>query len=618
MPKIDLQNIASLNNKQSTLNILNNNSAEVEAKSDTFLSRVGTSPNQMEADIDMNSQRIINLPEPATGDEPVRLQDLATIIGEGTITNGAPPNASYITVGSNVDLTNERVLTAGNGINIVDGGANGAVTLSTDPLFFNVRDYGAVGDNTTDDTTAIQDTVDAALQSGAQYGKIFFPPGQYKITSSIIVPNFSGEKGIIFEGSGSSSSITGTFSDYLVKNQFAVTNFGITGFRDLKFFNGSTNIASGCIRWPNGFASFFENLFCIGFNGIYTHGFNQMVKNCQIIGIDVSHLANSVGLRMSADGGNVQSCTIRGFSHGIRCRGNIHISGFDIENNMVGIATGYDHDANDADDYGFNGSTDGALTTISNGVFEANGTGILNKGQLTVINCGIGTDAFCSPLTALEGGLIVTGNVTNGSPTITNITPNTTGMSKGQFLKNIDANGDTYFINSVDSASQVTISGNWNSGTATGRTLFCERLSLYGIRNEGNRCTVIDCTVSGPYAPSIAGGVGGKAISITFDFGHVTFVDLIAKNAVADAETWGTSSQQRPVLINCTRFGGDGVLYPVQDRTFAQLPGVNDRSVGDKYDIVDSNTVVFRATAAGGGSSKVEVRWDGTNWLVSG
>ena len=40
------------------------------------LSRKGDSPNQMESSLDMNSQRILNLPTPLSPQEPVRLSDV--------------------------------------------------------------------------------------------------------------------------------------------------------------------------------------------------------------------------------------------------------------------------------------------------------------------------------------------------------------------------------------------------------------------------------------------------------------------------------------------------------------------------------------------------------------
>lgn len=43
---------------------------------------------------------------------------------------GAPTNASYVVLGLNGSLTAERVLTAGSGISITDGGPGGNVTIA--------------------------------------------------------------------------------------------------------------------------------------------------------------------------------------------------------------------------------------------------------------------------------------------------------------------------------------------------------------------------------------------------------------------------------------------------------------------------------------------------------
>ena len=47
-------------------------------------------------------------------------------------TGGAPTDASYVVMSSNATLSAERILTAGSGISISDGGANGNVTVSLD------------------------------------------------------------------------------------------------------------------------------------------------------------------------------------------------------------------------------------------------------------------------------------------------------------------------------------------------------------------------------------------------------------------------------------------------------------------------------------------------------
>ena len=52
-------------------------------------------------------------------------------IGLSISSTPAPFNASFVTVNSESELTNERVLTAGINISIIDGGANGPITVDT-------------------------------------------------------------------------------------------------------------------------------------------------------------------------------------------------------------------------------------------------------------------------------------------------------------------------------------------------------------------------------------------------------------------------------------------------------------------------------------------------------
>ena len=52
---------------------------------------------------------------------------------------------------------------------------------------FNVKDYGAVGDGTTDDTTAIRAALTAVSASGRIGGTVWFPQGTYRITGSLTI-----------------------------------------------------------------------------------------------------------------------------------------------------------------------------------------------------------------------------------------------------------------------------------------------------------------------------------------------------------------------------------------------------------------------------------------------
>ena len=79
--------------------------------------------------------------------------------------------------------TNQTTLGAGT---VTTTGANAAaVSLSSRfSQTFNVKDYGAVGDNSTNDATAINYAI-AALNSATYGGCLYFPVGTYKITATL-------------------------------------------------------------------------------------------------------------------------------------------------------------------------------------------------------------------------------------------------------------------------------------------------------------------------------------------------------------------------------------------------------------------------------------------------
>lgn len=60
MSKITLTPLVNLQNETTAVNAINANNAIIQAAFDNTLSRDGTSPNQMDASLDMNSSQIIN------------------------------------------------------------------------------------------------------------------------------------------------------------------------------------------------------------------------------------------------------------------------------------------------------------------------------------------------------------------------------------------------------------------------------------------------------------------------------------------------------------------------------------------------------------------------------
>ncbi len=87
MTKITLTDLVNLQNETTAVNAVNANNATIEVAIDNTLSRDGTAPNQMAANLDMNSNRIVNLPAPLSLQEPLRLVDANTLNGGGTISS---------------------------------------------------------------------------------------------------------------------------------------------------------------------------------------------------------------------------------------------------------------------------------------------------------------------------------------------------------------------------------------------------------------------------------------------------------------------------------------------------------------------------------------------------
>jgi hypothetical protein len=122
---------------------------------------------------------------------------------------------------------------------------------------FNVKDFGALGNNSHDDTAAIQAAIDAALDNWG--GVVYFPPGAYKITRRLEAGTaahggVNNGANLTFLGTcnhqanGSGSVIQGNFHDYLLylsaRGQVAKTIQGL-GFKNVAQFTFNSAEAPG-------------------------------------------------------------------------------------------------------------------------------------------------------------------------------------------------------------------------------------------------------------------------------------------------------------------------------------------------------------------------------------
>ena len=128
MPKATLSDLSNLQNEQSAISTINANNTVIEDALENTLSRNGQTPNQMEADLDMNSNNIINVPHTLEDGNAISYGQVLDLID--SLSNGAVIDASFVVLEAHDQITDERVLTAGPNIGILDGGPGSTVTVS--------------------------------------------------------------------------------------------------------------------------------------------------------------------------------------------------------------------------------------------------------------------------------------------------------------------------------------------------------------------------------------------------------------------------------------------------------------------------------------------------------
>lgn len=198
MSKITLIDQANLENETTFVTAYNVNNDTITEAMDNTLSRDGTAPNQMEANLDMNSNRILNLPEPNSDAEPLRLIDAATLNGGGTIAIGDVPNGGttgqVLTKLSNLDqdINWETPQT------LPVGGTIGEVLTKDSSTDFDyswkapsghavtLGQFGVIGNGIVDDAVAIQNCFNTVAAQGG--GLVYADPGKtYYVTIAPII-----------------------------------------------------------------------------------------------------------------------------------------------------------------------------------------------------------------------------------------------------------------------------------------------------------------------------------------------------------------------------------------------------------------------------------------------
>jgi hypothetical protein len=240
----------------------------------------------------------------------------------------------------------------------------------------NVKDFGALGNNSHDDTAAIQAAINAASDRGG--GTVYFPAGIYTITRRLEVatgPRFGSGTALTLLGCGANagtsqgSMIRGNIRDYLLYvghgNRSVGTIQGLCFNNSAEFpftsteppgnpnnrpnFNGGDGL--GAVYYGSGIGTSFINCdFQVSSGiGLNCRGFASAIIGCNFSGAFNGYnppfdIYSSIGIVISGGNGavRVSNCKIATLGHGIcvfRSAG-LMAEGIDLEVCGVGLGLG--------------------------------------------------------------------------------------------------------------------------------------------------------------------------------------------------------------------------------------------------------------------------------------
>lgn len=208
----------------------NANNALIEAALENTLSRDGTSPNTMSAQLDMNSQRITNLPNAVNNSEPVTLAQAASLAGVTGVLTKAGVQAVL-----NAITSDEATVIAA---------INDEYTRGDGRRFNMVEDSG-----TTDNAQALLDAIEYA-DASAEPLYLIGGTGYYQIDSAVTLASISNPIRMIGIGSPE-IRMGGTTSNYML--QITDTNGHDVSFEGIHF--NANDVSATCVRIDNPSAS---------------------------------------------------------------------------------------------------------------------------------------------------------------------------------------------------------------------------------------------------------------------------------------------------------------------------------------------------------------------------
>ena len=228
---------------------------------------------------------------------------VTSVGGTGTVNGitltGTVTSSGSLTLGgtlSGVDLTSQVT-----GVLPI---ANGGTGFSSSQ-WLNVKSYGAVGDGSTDDTSAINSAIAAANNTAVSGGQtVYFPAGTYKVTSALTTVT---REGVTLRGDGpratviAMASATGNTMTLGSGAQFA-------SIREMAFMPSVFRTSGYEIYIVGGFAPIIYSIFIeFGNNGI---GVNQTTR-ASIENVQLRYLTGTQGIWFSGTTGRSDGLFIK-------------------------------------------------------------------------------------------------------------------------------------------------------------------------------------------------------------------------------------------------------------------------------------------------------------------
>ena len=498
----------------------------------------------------------------------------STVFRSGTVITSPWLNdvnvATYVTVPNNT----AAIAGLGNSAGIVyTPSGTGAVTTNVQAKLretSSVKDFGAKGDGTTDDTIAIQKAIAAVSAAGG--GTVFFPTGTYKITSELIISS----NAVFLTGEGRRASIiapTAMATDFILFNAVQQGGFSNLAIVPTAAQTGTT---SSAIRTYNSHNIVLDNFWIYGNcqTGVICDGgtdqFLTTVSNfeiglCAIYGIQVGS-ASYYAQDTTICNGIVASCYV-GINL-INCSG-VYVSNVDaLTCTGEGIST-YPATGNKVTACFFSEVLADSSTSGHGFAFIDNG------GKVTDINL-----TNCWSATNYLSGLICSANcngiLINSSRFINN-------QQHGIFLQggvNYTISSNQIGMNSMQGSalyhgiavaanvSHFTITSNFIGGPLGAIGNLTSNLQNYGVfvsTGTSNYFNILSNDLTGNVGGAISNGGTGTTININNNLGSTVGASGVSQIVAGTNVTITPSGGTGVVTINASGSGGGTVSLTNQN-----------------------------------------------------